>query len=230
MSDNKEVDEQWLERADIANYIAHQAQISPEQKVPAWDRGKAFSSDHQPWWQWQGLPAMSMAFSIFAICLVLMKVELVIKPEGVLLTFAGSTQNTERQTEKINNLVDEKLDLKLREFANEQQVILAHYTADFSTKFAMKQQDNNLQLASYIIGASRQERKEDMTDFISYINDQRKNEKLDQTIKFDQLERAINYQAINQNMKKSLKRKVNNNINMGESGLTLKPANWISEE
>lgn len=232
MSDRNEIDhdEQWQARIDIANYIFHQAQVAPEHNVPEWDRGKAFTRDKEPWWRWQGLPALSMACSIFAIFLVLMKVELVIQPEGVLLTFAGGDSNNIEQTAKINDLIhhsinesvdhkiNERLNLKLKEFASEQQVVLANYVGDLSVKLATQQQENNLQLASYVIGASRQERKEDMIDFMSYINDQRKNEKLDQTIKFEQLERSINVKNINQK------------LNSGESGLTLKPANWISQE
>jgi hypothetical protein len=237
MSDKKEVfdrDEQWQAREELANFILHQAQVTQEHQVPAWERGKAFSRDEEPWWKWQGLPVMSMACSIVAICLVLMKVELVIKPEGILLTFAGGKENTIEEiaksksliNEKIDERVNEKLNLKLKEFASEQQVVLAHYMADFTVNLASNQQDNNLQLASYILGTSRQERKEDMTDFINYINVQRKNENLDQTIRFDQLERAINYQTIQHriNLNKD------NNTYTGESGLTLKPANWIPQE
>jgi hypothetical protein len=237
MSDKKEGfdhDEQWQAREEFANYISHQAQMAQEHQVPAWDRGKAFSRDEEPWWKWQGLSVMSMACSIVVICLVLMKVELVIKPEGVLLTFAGGKEHTIEEmvksnsliNEKIEERVNEKLNLKLKEFASEQQVVLANYMADFTVNLAANQQDNNLRLASYILGTSRQERKEDMTDFINYINVQRKNESLDQTIRFDQLERAINYQTIKQRMDLNK----DNNTHTGESGLTLKPANWTSRE
>jgi len=59
-----------------------------------------------------------------------------------------------------------------------------------------QQQNNNLALASYVIGASRKERKEDMSDFISFFNAQRKDEQLSQKIKFQQLEREISFQKI----------------------------------
>ncbi len=82
----------WQERLRTAQALEHQVSLQPEQSVPHWDRGVAFESDRTPWWQWGGLPAMSMAFSIFAIALVLFKVELVMQDDGVLLSFAGSTQ------------------------------------------------------------------------------------------------------------------------------------------
>jgi len=175
-------DKQWQERADVAHSLQHQTQLEHQQSVPNWDRGAAFKSDHQPWWKWEVLPAMSMAFSVLAIALVLFKVELNIKPEGILLSFSGDN--------KVKNeaIVSALVDLKLREFAAEQQVMLANYATDFTTK----QQDSNLQLATYVIGATRQERKEDMNDFIRFINDQRKDENLTQKIKYQQLERKLN--------------------------------------
>ena len=68
-------------------------------------------------------------------------------------------------------------------------MILANYRADMSNK----QQGNNLQLASYILKASRRERKEDIGDFVSFINSQRADEQLEQKIKFQQLEREIGF-------------------------------------
>ncbi len=219
----------WQERLRTAQALEHQVSLQPEQSVPHWDRGVAFESDRTPWWQWGGLPAMSMAFSIFAIALVLFKVELVMQDDGVLLSFAGSTQANMNQVSysqaEVNALVDAKVDQKLQLFASEQQVILANYVADIK----VKQQDNNLQLASYIMGASRQERKEDIGDFIQYINDQRADDSLDNKIKFQQIESRINYQS-------PRKQNINyqpSNLKSTDSdglGLTTKPASWTSEE
>ena len=184
--DISEQDKAWQQRLFAANQMGYQAEMLPEQEVPNWDREATFASEKQPWWQWSGLPALSMAMSFFAIALVLFKVELVVQPEGVLLSFAGSAQQgQQRQMEQM-------VDRKLQEFASEQQVVLANYAADIKSK----QQDSNLQLASYILDTSRQERKEDMTDFIKYLNEQRKDEMLEQRIKFQQLEQAIQYQTI----------------------------------
>ena len=213
LSKELEQDEQWLQRVHTANYVGHQADMTPEQQVPHWDRGAMFDSDKKAWWQWQGLPAMSMAFSMFAMALVLFKVELVFQPEGVLLSFSGSA--SENQDAKMSALVD----LRLKEFAAEQQVVLANYATDIQ----VKQQDSNLQLATYIMGASRQERQEDMTDFIQYINEQRQDEKLDQKIKYQELERKIQY-------RKAVQRNDYNTIGLNQNNLKTVPANWNSEE
>ncbi|MEW6989299.1 hypothetical protein AADZ91_01305 [Colwelliaceae bacterium 6441] len=203
----------WQQRLSTANHIAHQVDVSAEYEVPPWDRASTFESDKKPWWQWSALPAMSFAFSCFAIALVLFKVELVVQPEGIVLSFADSYQRSKQtsQDEKIAQLVDQRL----QSFASEQQVILANYVADIK----VKQQESNLQLASYIMGASRQERKEDMTDFIKYINDQRADEKYEQNIKFQQLEQAIKYRTVN------LENNMLNNL-----GLQPQPADWTTEE
>ena len=213
LSKELEQDEQWLQRVHTANYVGHQADMTVEQQVPNWDRGAMFDSDKKSWWQWQGLPAMSMAFSMFAMALVLFKVELIFQPEGVLLSFSGSA--SENQDAKMSALVD----LRLKEFAAEQQVVLANYATDIQGK----QQDSNLQLATYIMGASRQERKEDMTDFIQYINEQRQDEKFDQKIKFQELERKIQYRKADQ-------RNNYNDIGLNQNNLKAVPTNWNSEE
>ncbi len=198
----------WQQRQTVANHLAHHVDVSEEQPVPNWDRAATFEQDKTPWWQWRGLPALSMAFSCFAIALVLLKVELVVQPEGIMLSFAGSQQKS--QDERLAQLVDQKL----QTFASEQQVVLANYAADIK----VKQQETNLQLASYIMGASRQERKEDMNDFIKYINEQRADERFTQNMKLKQLEQAIKYQNT------SLTTKPDN------LGLQSQPADWTTEE
>ncbi|ASP46511.1 hypothetical protein [Cognaticolwellia beringensis] len=214
-SDDCQLDDerQWQQRKNTVNAIEHQVAMTCDEKVPAWDRASGFESDKIAFWQWRGLPALSMAFSVFAVALVLFKVELVMQDNGVLLSFAGS--NTQLQEHKLAKLVDERL----QSFAQEQQVVLANYAADIK----VKQQDNNLQLASYIMGASRQERKEDISDFIQYINAQRKDELLEQKIKYQALEQAIKYsEAYRQEDVKGF------GLKQGDFKST--PANWTAEE
>ncbi|WP_281556489.1 hypothetical protein [Thalassomonas sp. RHCl1] len=207
-SGSTQADKCWQDREAMAQQLFHQASLEGEKAVPAWDRGSTFGgSEEKSWWQWSGLPVLSMACSLFAVALVLLKVELVVQDEGILLSFAGNSQAQQQaQQTLVNTLVEQKL----KEFASEQQVVLANYAADIVTR----QQDNNLQLASYILDASRQERQEDIGDFISYINDQRKDEQLAQKIKFQQLEHKIKLQTISNT----------------SSAKTAKPANWRLEE
>lgn len=194
----------WEQRAQVAEKIAHYADIAADEPVPNWDRGASFESESRPWWQWQGLPAMSFICSLFAVSLVVLNVEVVVKDQGVTVSFAGSNQAS--MTKNVEALLEQKL----QNFANEQQVVLANYAADIS----VKQQESNLQLASYIMGVSRQERKEDMTDFIKYINDQRQDDQLDQQLKFKRFAETVLYQ----------------NAGMLPAKDNMTSANWITEE
>jgi len=203
----------WQQRKNTVDAIEHQVSMSGEQSVPAWDRASAFTNDKVTFWQLRGLPVLSMAFSILAVALVLFKVELVIQNEAMVLSFAGANSNL--QDEKIAALVD----VKLQRFAQEQQVLLANYAADIK----VKQQDNNLQLASYIMGVSRQERKEDISDFIQYINAERKDELLEQKIKYQELEQAIKYHKAYQ--KNNVK-----GYGLKQGDIKRTPADWTAEE
>ncbi|MFT5298484.1 MAG: hypothetical protein ACI9YH_004532 [Colwellia sp.] len=223
-NESAEEDKVWQDRLKTAITIEHQESLQAEQNVPEWDRTAAFESDEIPWWQWGGLPAMSMAFSVFAVALVLFKVEFVMNDNGMLLTF-GDKQPSGYSQAEIDTLVNAKVDQKLQLFASEQQVVLANYAADIK----VKQQDNNLQLASYLMGASRQERKEDIGDFIQYINDQRADDSLDNKIKFQQLESVINYQSL-QKQNTNYQPVNTKNSNSDGFGLITKPASWTSEE
>jgi len=206
-------DQMWQDRMTTANFIAHHVDVNQEEEVPPWDRGATFTSEKLAWWQWRGLPALSFAFSCFAIALVLFKVELVVEDQGIMLSFSGG-QHAKQQKD-----VEQLIDQKLQSFASEQQVVLANYAADIK----VKQQESNLQLASYVIGAARQERKEDITDFINYINQQRADEKFDQNMKFKQLEQEIKYR--NTGLRFEKKSKDSQNI-----GLQSQPADWTTEE
>jgi hypothetical protein len=212
LDDKLSTDEAWSARLHAANFVQQQSDTRNDIDVPDWDRAEAFISDKQSWWEWTKLPAVSMAFSIFAVFLVLFNVQVINEPDGMIVSF-GKSKSTIDQA-NINTLVD----LKLREFAAEQQIVLANYATDISHQ----QQKSNMQLASYLLGTSRQERKEDITEFIRYINDQRKDEQIDQSIKFQQIEHELHRQ---QNL-------IHTNVygkNVGENNI-FTPANYTPEE
>lgn len=223
--DNKrKLAEQEQALAGFSEQVAWLANHEKEQTVPNWHRAAAFEQGFSnekkqqlPWWQWRGIPALSMACSAAAIVLV----SVFLKPStefdkeafAVLVDEQVNKRLAEQASKQVDKPVDEAVaalvDLKLREFAAEQQVILANYRADM----AHNQQSNNLQLASYVLEASRQERKEDIGDFISFINAQRKDEQLEQKIKYQQLEREIGYQKINYKFSDQLKNRSNDKVN-----------------
>ncbi|NQZ24716.1 MAG: hypothetical protein HRT55_00165 [Colwellia sp.] len=219
MSEQKSANAQMSkdDRALFSESIAEQASVEIEQDVPDWHRAQAFEQHFSTgkssqgkainWGMWFGVPALSMACSAFAITVVMsfiqgkeldqqafsQQVTALIEQQvqqKVTAQLASQSINQSSRNNKVD--IETLINLKLREFAAEQQVMLANYRADMSTQ----QQSNNLALASYVIGASRKERKEDISDFISFINAQRKDEQLTQKIKFQQLEREIGFQKL----------------------------------
>ena len=202
------------ERALFSEKIAHQASVEAEQEVPDWHRAQAFEQHFETeknkakghsinWGMWLGVPSLSMACSAVAITIVMTFIQdkgfdqqafdkQVTAMIDQQVQQKVAAQLTSTLANKDNSDIERLVNLKLREFAAEQQVILANYRTDISEQ----QQSNNLALAGYVIGASRKERKEDMSDFISFFNAQRQDEQLAQKIKFQQLEREISFQNI----------------------------------
>lgn len=212
MSEKESVNAQMSEhdRAKFSEQLAQQVNLEAEQEVPHWHRAEAFEQHFQVeqssasrksinWGMWFGVPALSIACSAFAITIVMSFMQDQRLNQQELTAFIDqqvqqkvSAQLASQTSSKSNDDVETLVTLKLREFAAEQQVILANYRADMGAE----QQKNNLALAGYVIGASRKERKEDMSDFISFINAQRQDEQLAQKIKFQQLEREVGFQKL----------------------------------
>lgn len=195
-----DLDDASQQRKVLATKIAQQASLAEDLDVPNWHRAAAFEqfsekvSGHEnqlTWWHrfgfasGQGLAIAAFSCSVSMIALI-----------GV---FINNNTNIDKQiiADLVKTQVAEQLDVevnrKLRKFASEQQVILANYKAELSAR----QESSNLQLAGYVISSARNERKEDFTDFVTFINAQRKDEKLAQKIKFQQLEQAIGYRKAN---------------------------------
>lgn len=223
-SESAQMSEQ--ERALFSEKLNNQANLNIEQEVPNWHRAEAFEQHFKDevknksrspinWGLWFGVPALSMACSALAITVVMnlfidqgnnqgsnqqalvafidqqVKQQLA-QQVNKQLASQNSSHITGQLTARTNGDIEALVTLKLREYAAEQQVIMANYRADMS----VEQQKSNLALASYVIGASRKERKEDMNDFINFINAQREDEQLSQKIKFQQLEREVGFQKL----------------------------------
>lgn len=197
----------WLQRFSTAQQVQHQADMSVSAKVPNWDRGATFEQEKKHWWQWQGLPVTSMAFSLCAMMLVIFKVEFNVNDNGFVVSFASTHQ---QNMANIDALVERRVSEQLAIYDNQQQVVLANYAADIKAQ----QQNSNLELASYIMGSTRKERKEDFADFISYVSDQRRDDKLSQQIQYQQLAQAIRLQQVSSK----------------EQPLSLQPANLQYQE
>lgn len=193
-----DVDKELQKRAAFAEKIAEQVSLEKEHDVPNWHREAAFEqyasqeqikASNESWWQGllsgQGFGIAALACSVSVVAIV--------------SVFLNNNTGLDQQAiaalvkEQVAEQLDVEVNRKLREFANEQQVILANYKAELSER----QESNNLQLAGYVISSARNERKEDLADFVNFFNAQRKDEQLAQKIKFQQLEQAISYRTAN---------------------------------
>ncbi|TLU65196.1 hypothetical protein FE810_09775 [Thalassotalea litorea] len=173
-----------------ARHIEQQVHGYEEQTPPNWDPSAMMAETKTPWWQWSGLSITSMACSCFAIALVLFNVQITSQQDGFAITFGAANPNNSDQ--KIEALFDQRL----QQFAAEQEIVLANYVSDFKDQ----QQANNLQLAGYLLTATRQERQEDMSHFVQYVNEQRSEDVLDNKLKYQRLEYALQAQALKQDV------------------------------
>jgi len=186
LATNKTLQAQLTAAQQVKTQIQHTTDVN----VPEWNRAAGFEKSQmnnpKSWWQWQGLPVLSMSFSIFAILLVIFNVNVQFNQNKLLVSF-GHNSNLSNENYLTKTQVDEKITTVLQQFASEQQLVLANFNADLRNK----QQQNNLQLANYLLSTSRKERKEDISDFIAYVNEQNRETNLAQKIKWQQLDRAL---------------------------------------
>lgn len=174
-------DEKWQARHNTATFIQHQAEMMTDHEVPNWDSGQTFEQEKTPWWQWSGLNLLSTGLSVLAIGMVLFNVEVKMNDDGMLVSF-GHTDSALQ-----SHLIAQQVDEKISAFEQQQAVKLVEFTRDLQSA----QYDSNLKLADYILTSTRKARKEDIQDLIMHIDAQRKDEQLNQSIKFQQLEQAI---------------------------------------
>jgi len=182
------------QQSELIDEITQQVSLETEHEVPNWHRAAAFEQyanrssamfEESPWWHWQSYGGLAFATSLSVIAL--------------FSVFINKGESFDQQAiaalvkEQVAQQLDIEVNRKLREFANEQQVILANYKVELSER----QEKSNLQLAGYVISSARNERQEDMADFISFISAQRKDEQLEQKIRFQQLEQAIDFRKAN---------------------------------
>jgi len=201
---------------DTAAWLSHQAQCYKEHEVPQWDASSTFEFDDnkRSWLSRLGLtgfqvsPNLSMAMSVAAIFMVLFNVQLQFNEQGMLLSFATSEQ---QQTDKLRSQLKAEFEQKLVAFSRDQQLVIASHFDDIQDK----QREDVTQLASYLISASRQERKEDIGALVNYIKEQRN---VDMSLNQQQLNEVL-YRVSQQSSNMSF-----NEAKFRRASLTTEPA------
>jgi hypothetical protein len=156
----------FARQVESANLLTMQAEHFQAGEVPNWNRDDTFDQPEKAkWWQWQGLPTLSFATSMLAIVMVLTGLQVRTEEGSMTISFAGK-----KSAVQIDKLVNDKL----AEFQQNQQLALVNYTQAVQEQ----QSDASAQLTQYLLGASRQERREDFAELIKYVNEQRGDDQL----------------------------------------------------
>lgn len=178
-------DTEFAQRVAACEQMQTLAQGYTEYDVPKWDMESTFSAglskqhEARPWWQWQGLPWLSLATSMVAILMVTLNVQVQIKDDVLLIGFANSFSEAQ-----IASLVDERMqDIDKQ---NTQRLAL------YQQQLQQQQQQFSTQLADYILTSNRSERKEDFAELIKYVNQQRSDDQIYYASQLSLLEANLN--------------------------------------
>ncbi len=172
---------QQVEAATQLNVAAEQFSSPP---MPTWDKNATFITDDKPkWWQWQGLPVVSMAMSAAAMVMVISGFSVHVDKGRVTMGFSQAVQQGPTEAE-VAALVSDKLN----DYQQSNQAMFTQYV----DALQQQQQDNSAQLAQYLLKSSRQERREDFAELVQFINDQRDDDQRYYARQLTELQREIN--------------------------------------
>ncbi|MDF2176977.1 hypothetical protein P2G88_01750 [Aliiglaciecola sp. CAU 1673] len=179
-----EQDEALAARVATAGWVKTQAEQYQEQPVPSWDPARIMPrvSTGQRWWQWSGMAPLSMAMSVFALALILLRVEVLWQNDSLTISFAGKGRQMEIEQQVASQLAD---------FKTQQESLLVQRVKDWREE----QQQVNSQFATYLLSASRTERREDFAELIKYVNEQREDDQLFYARQLNQLQDEIQTSA-----------------------------------
>ncbi len=119
-------------------------------RVPSWRKQDTFFESSS--WQWPQM--LAMAASVLALVLVLMDVHITTTDNGITLARGNGAAVTQQVEAQLASYADTQADLlnqRLDEYSDQQAA-------------------NNQLMLTTLLQASRQERRDDMTSLVSYLN------------------------------------------------------------
>lgn len=171
-------DEVFASQVEAANMVAMQAEQYQSETVPGWNRLATFETQQKShWWQWQGLPSLSLATSLLAIVMVLSGMQVRVDEGALTISFA------DKSSQQIEQLVN----ARLAEFQQNQQLALVNY----GQALQQQQLETSTQLTNYLLTSSRKERKEDFAELINFVNQQRGDDQLFYARQLNKLQQTI---------------------------------------
>ncbi|WP_026377416.1 hypothetical protein [Aestuariibacter salexigens] len=176
-------DESFSKMVETVNQVHMHAEQFTPLDVPKWDKESTFQSKpKRRWWQWQGIPAASMAMSVCAMLMVVSGTQFRYQDGVFSMSFGHQVQQQEVEL-LANQIVEQRLD----KFTQQQEVAFTTYAAALQ----QQQQTSNAELTAYLLASSRQERREDFAELISFINQQRSDDQLFYARQINQLQQEI---------------------------------------
>jgi hypothetical protein len=170
--------EAFAKQVEAASMLSSHASVFAEQDVPEWSAEGTFMGAEQPkWWQWQGLPAVSLATSFLALVVVLVG----FAPMQSSLIEVPNAQYVKRAD--VDKLVAEKLAV----FKQAQTQAFEEYA------MTIKQQQLEMQAkrTEFLLAESRQERREDFAEWLKYVDQQRQEDQLFLARQFNQMQNEL---------------------------------------
>jgi hypothetical protein len=155
---------EWAERVSTFESMSKLGQQAEQEwQVPDWNRSAAFEQylAKPSWWQRQGMSAAALCFSIFACAVMVFDLK-------VNFT-SGELQIGHDQVAQQTWMQQEFNQMALR---NQQEI------DQLLTNFEQKQNQNNAKLVNYVLDSSRSERREEITEFVQMLQQQRNDDML----------------------------------------------------
>ena len=172
-------DDEFAAQVEVANRVDMLAQDYRPVAVPKWNRESTFEYPKaSKWWQWQGLPVLSLACSFVAILLVVSGFQLQAQDGVIRLSFNRGIDQSQ---------VEQLVEARLAKMRLEQASLMESYAQTLQ----QQQLDASTQLTNYLLASSRQERREDFGEFIKFINEQRSEDQVFYARQLNQLQQQL---------------------------------------
>lgn len=163
-------DRDFAQRVDAASVIKNSADKFASPATPQWDKSSTFfeQTASKSKASWFSLSSMAMVTSACALVAVLTGAQLSFDQNSIALTFSAT------QTKKdVDTLVAEKVATALGEQREYYQQVNQTLFKEYAQALSTQQQRSSAELTQYLLASSREERKEDFAELLTFINDQR---------------------------------------------------------
>lgn len=178
-------DANFAKQVEQANHFQLMSETNKVEAVPDWNKDATFKHvGKKPWWQWEGLPAISMACSVFALVMVLTGFNLDYQDGRFSVGFGALKKSNTLAQADIEDIVT----AQVQQYQRANQALLSQYLDAMQDQ----QLQNSAQLTEYVLTSSRQERREDFAEFIKFINQQRQDDQVFYARQLNDLHDEIN--------------------------------------